>query len=678
MSVPDPDEIMDTHAVEEPIDENGFEASNANEIDDDFPGIGETLPPAAHQDRDSASLNPSVQVVNSSPVDLDSLVTTYKGYGLINRLFFIAEMCPPMKSDALTLLLDYIVQNTLDTTVYTLAFEKLEGISAGGSSSDEHRNSDEASRTAVTVEREGGYGNGSQNITGVQRNMQWVETTNTRATARFDALFSEFKRQKEEGVKESTRRAMDELFQHQVQMGRLQDAVKLFSTGVRDYCTTPKHVIQMLLSWIEVSIYLNQWHRVDPLVAQVERAITEAQESEASASTLTRGSRYHAGASQMATKNMKEFIDAAKAKVAGVSALYRLYTKAYKMVAEKCLQIDLNFFNYPNLLSAKDIAVYGTLCALATFDRTDLKSKVLGSPLFRKFLDSEPKLIELLQKFVRGAFGPCLDIMEESRDQLLLNLYLSSHLKAIYRLIRRRAVVQYFTPFAAADIRKMATVFRVTIDELEDELVDLIDSGAISARIDSYNKVLYAKQSNNRVEVYQKALRLGRSLSEYANGAILHAALHEAQICVGQSDSISKGPRRRPAQGGCEDLGFGKYSAVSDDFGDRMGSSSSSSASGARSIMSRIFVSGRSGTVNSSQAPMQSAEADSSNEKGMTSSVKMAKVSTASDDVDVENTNSLLPMNVVEDVPMASHNENSEDQQPPPVPFPKQGPAIKE
>lgn len=50
MSVPDPDEIMDTHAVEEPADENGFEAGNANEIDDDFAGISETLPVASHQE----------------------------------------------------------------------------------------------------------------------------------------------------------------------------------------------------------------------------------------------------------------------------------------------------------------------------------------------------------------------------------------------------------------------------------------------------------------------------------------------------------------------------------------------------------------------------------------------------------------------------------------------------
>lgn len=62
----------------------------------------------------------------------------------------------------------------------------------------------------------------------------------------------------------------------------------------------------------------------------------------------------------------------------------------------------------------------------------------------------------------------------------------------------------------------------------------------------------------------------------------------------------------------------------------------------------------------------------------MTSAVKMAKVSAASDDVDVENASSLPPMNVVEDVLMASNNEKSEDQQPPPVPFSKQSTSAKD
>ena len=80
--------------------------------------------------------------------------------------------------------------------------------------------------------------------------------------------------------------------------------------------------------------------------------------------------------------------------------------------------MDLDVLNYPQLLSATDVAVYGTICALATFSRVEVKEKVLGSQLFRKSLESEPKLIELLQKFCKSQFGACLDILNDLRDQV--------------------------------------------------------------------------------------------------------------------------------------------------------------------------------------------------------------------------------------------------------------------
>ena len=64
------------------------------------------------------------------------------------------------------------------------------------------------------------------------------------------------------------------------------------------------------------------------------------------------------------------------------------------------------------------MAVYGTLCALATFRRGEIKERVLGSTLFRKFLESEPKLVEILQKFFHSEFSVCLTILDELKDQV--------------------------------------------------------------------------------------------------------------------------------------------------------------------------------------------------------------------------------------------------------------------
>jgi hypothetical protein len=44
------------------------------------------------------------------------------------------------------------------------------------------------------------------------------------------------------------------------------------------------------------------------------------------------------------------------------------------------------------VLSPADVALYGGLCALATFDRSELQSKVIGSIGFREFLELHPQV----------------------------------------------------------------------------------------------------------------------------------------------------------------------------------------------------------------------------------------------------------------------------------------------
>ena len=48
---------------------------------------------------------------------------------------------------------------------------------------------------------------------------------------------------------------------------------------------------------------------------------------------------------------------------------------------------------------------------------------------------------------------------------------------------------KYFSPYQSADMSKMATAFNTTVAQLENELMQLILDGKISARIDSHNKV---------------------------------------------------------------------------------------------------------------------------------------------------------------------------------------------
>jgi hypothetical protein len=50
----------------------------------------------------------NVTVVETTTVDLESLVNEYSDYALMSRLLFIAKCCPPLKIDALRMLIDYV------------------------------------------------------------------------------------------------------------------------------------------------------------------------------------------------------------------------------------------------------------------------------------------------------------------------------------------------------------------------------------------------------------------------------------------------------------------------------------------------------------------------------------------------------------------------------------------
>ena len=56
-------------------------------------------------------------------------------------------------------------------------------------------------------------------------------------------------------------------------------------------------------------------------------------------------------------------------------------------------------------------------------------------------------------------------------------------------LIRSRALVLYFQPFASIKLESLSTAFGWTPEYLEQQVVSLIQAGEIQARVDKQNKV---------------------------------------------------------------------------------------------------------------------------------------------------------------------------------------------
>ena len=92
----------------------------------------------------------------------------------------------------------------------------------------------------------------------------------------------------------------------------------------------------------------------------------------------------------------------------------------------------------------QNVAMYGGLCALATFERSQLHKEVVISNTFKLFLELEPQLRDVIINFYESKYGKCLTQLEDMKDNMMLDIYLASHVNTLFSMIRSRSLVQYF------------------------------------------------------------------------------------------------------------------------------------------------------------------------------------------------------------------------------------------
>jgi COP9 signalosome complex subunit 1 len=109
---------------------------------------------------------------------------------------------------------------------------------------------------------------------------------------------------------------------------------------------------------------------------------------------------------------------------------------------------------------------------------------------------------------------------------------MAPHVQSLYCQIRNRGIIQYFRPYASADMTRMAQSFNTSTSLLENELMNLILDGQIQARIDSHNKILIARNLDERYSIFEKALKMGQDYERKTKFMIVRAAILRAQVAV--------------------------------------------------------------------------------------------------------------------------------------------------
>ncbi|CAG2107161.1 unnamed protein product [Medioppia subpectinata] len=430
-------------------------------------------------------------LVENPTLDVESYSNAYIGLSRINRLLFIADHCLQLRTEALKMALNYVKDNTYNVNIYTQLYRKL---------------ADSIAMSGLNVEAVIG-----------PLDTNWIENKQKKAALKLEKLDTDLKNYKSNSIKESIRRGHDDLGDHYLDCGDLSNALKCYSRS-RDYCTSGKHVLNMCLNVIKVSIYLQNWSHVLTYVAKAE------------------GTPEYSSSSSIATR------------LNCAAGLSDLASKKYKNAAKHFLAANFDHLSveYGDMVSVNNVAVYGGLCALATFDRLELHKNIISNASFKLFLELEPQLRDAITKFHESKYANCLSILDDLKDNLLLDLYLAQHVHVLYSHIRNRALIQYFSPYLSADMNKMSVAFNTSVSSLEDELMHLILEGQIQARIDSHNKILYAKDVDQRTVTFERALEMGREWQRRTKSLILRSAMLKNGLIHVKCPQPSRGDENTP------------------------------------------------------------------------------------------------------------------------------------
>lgn len=300
-------------------------------------------------------------MVEEPTLDLESYANSYTGLAKLYRLLFIADHCPSLRLEAIKMAIHYVMAQTYNVNMYQQLHKKLADLNP----------SNPAQAPALP---DVAAGSASNSLDIPVYDSQWVEQKTKKAALKLEKLDNDLKNSKSNSIKESIRRGHDDLGDHYLSCGELANALKCYSRA-RDYCTSGRHVVNMCMNVIKVSIYLQNWSHVLSYVSKAESSseISESQNRDQNQGTLTR--------------------------LKCAAGLAELATKKYKMAAKHFLQANFDHCDFPDMISCNNIAIYGGLCALATFDRQELQKNVISSTSFKLFLELETQVKFLMLLF---------------------------------------------------------------------------------------------------------------------------------------------------------------------------------------------------------------------------------------------------------------------------------------
>ncbi|GBE83515.1 G protein pathway suppressor 1 [Sparassis latifolia] len=449
----------------------------------------------------------NLPVDEAHPFDLEAYISSYKGRTYVDRLVQIIALCPSIAAQALQLALLEVFQMR-DVNLYRTVLSTYEQVSVAS--------------------------NGQLPLVGdiAPLNQKWIDETNQKNQVDRTKLEVELKTYTSNMIKESIRMAQRDLGTFYRSVGDHTAALK-YTSKSREFCTTNQHVLDICLSILELLIEYRNYAHISTYAYKADTAL------EATAN-MVRANSNSAGATAPASQpSVKERVTAEREKVQTkldvAMALSHLGQGNYEKAAGAFVKIGpikgLGDWT-GRIVAPGDIAIYATLCVLATFTRGAIRAQVLDNDNFGVYIEQEPYVRELIEAYMGNRFKAVLEILDRYTTRHFIDIHLSVHVTNLTNLIRSRALVLYFQPFASIKLERMSTAFGWTIEELEEQVVSLIQAGEIKARIDRQNKILKAREVDQRTALFTRAVKTGADMQAANRKLLLRLRLQQADLVV--------------------------------------------------------------------------------------------------------------------------------------------------
>ncbi|KAI9816114.1 MAG: hypothetical protein M1826_001901 [Phylliscum demangeonii] len=456
----------------------------------DVKGMERSTPPAPGLTKAAKSLHGQVSVLIDGGIrilgipkfDLDTYIAGYVGRTRFDRLCLIGCRSAYLSVDALRAAVKEAKRGR-DVGRYVVAVEAL--------------------HTVAPQDRDGG------------RDEAWIAVIRRQVLLETERLELELKGYKNNLIKESIRKGNEDLGSHFYAAGDLTRAFRTFSR-MREYCTSPKHLAEMSVKLILVAIEQRNWLSVQNNVNRIRQAGSKADEK----TELHLQLNAAMGLAQMCSGKHR---DAAESFLGADPG----------MVAH-------NVFGC--VLTANDVAVYAALCALASLSRDQLQHRLLHNPAFRPFLELEPHVRQAVHDFCASKFAHCLATLEAYKVDYRLDVHLREQVDALFAGIRTKCIIQYCVPFSVVKLASMAAAFSMPEEALERELVAVIRSGKLDARLDAVNRLLTPLVRDPRDEAMAEVLAATKRYEQ-----TLRLRLYHQNILAAGLEVPARAPRTRSA-----------------------------------------------------------------------------------------------------------------------------------